>query len=671
MGRLPKIKKKTAGLVLLVLVLILLAAGFLFHVLPAPDTLGHYIEPKATPAKPPLLAGAAAGLATRMNLPLIADATGSPDTDYSPHTIRFFDLSRGNPRAWHWDFGDGTSSEDQNPVHEYREKGEYNVSLLLTRDDGSRRAVGISDILGTGKPAGQQVRVDTLRQALVMKGSSVTFLAGDGSSFCTFDGSPRQLTEGSLVKLRVNTDDTGMVGIRQGNLYRFDFSDATMFVDGTQAAQGVSGDCILPGARYFHANLSYVIIPTEGSIREIVIGGENVRSGIENSRILITHDSSDKNADLTLVTNPAFFEGLADTFSVSPAVIAKFSVSQPEGPAPLRVSFRDLSAGSPESWLWDFGDGTSSAEQNPVHQYNSPGSYTVSLTARNDDQTDTQVQQNAVVALPPRVIADFTAFPLSGPAPLKVKFTDKSTGSPWQWSWGVMTNGTFNSSTGSSVNLSEVLHVQNPVVEFNDPGVYSVWMSAGNVYGSSEVVRNQLITVTDPYRLPTVALTLKTGKKGHITKDSSIQFVIGDSPATIGINGGYRELSKGSLIRIIAQSDQAGEIYMDKGQLLTFRFPDMAVFINGDLVAAGSIDSIYVPHPADFRTGLTYYLPPASAYTSVTMNGFDVLGDLETAWIRVENLGMDAGGNLRLTTTENTTYISGAANQTIHDWVVE
>ena len=673
MARLPRINRKTAGLVLVTIVLLLIAAGFLFHILPAPNTLGNYVQPKATPAKLPTLGGdAAAGLTPRMNLPLIADFTGSPEMDYSPLSIRFFDLSRGSPQTWHWDFGDGTTSEEQNPIHEYTEMKNYTVTLLLSRTDGSQRSVALNDILGAGKPAGLQVRVDTLRQAFVKKGSSVTFIAGNGSSFCTFDNSPRQIPEGSLVKLRVDADDTGMIGIRQGNLYRFGFTDATMFLNGTQTAQGNSGDCILPDYRYFHANLSYLVIPTAGSIREIVAGGQNIRSGIENSRILITHDTSDKNADLTLVTYPAFFEGLASSFSISPAVIAKFSVSRPEGPASFTVSFQDLSAGSPESWSWDFGDGSRSAEQNPVHQYSAPGSFTVSLTARKGDQSDTQVQPNAAVALPPRVIADFTASPLSGPAPLKVKFMDNSTGSPWQWSWGVLQDGTFNgSSAGTTVNISQVLHLQNPDIVFTDPGIYSIWMSAGNVYGSSEIVRNQLITVTDPYRYPDETLTIKTGKKGYITKDSSIEFVIGDSPATISVNGGSRELPKGSIVRIIAQRDQPGEIYMDKGQLLKFSFPDMAVYVNGDLMASGPIDSIYVPHPADVRTGLTYYLPPASAYTAVTMNGFDVLGDLETAWIRVENLGMDAGGNLRLTTTENTTYISGAANQTIHDWIVE
>ena len=663
MARLPRIKRRTVGIGLIILVLIIIAAGFWFHLLPAPNTLGHYIEAKTTPDKLPTLAGVSAGLTTRINLPLIVDFASAPDTDYSPLTIRFFDLSRGTPGIWHWDFGDGTTSAVQHPVHQYQQPGLYNVTLLISRDDGSQRVAVLTDILGTAKPAGQQVRVDTLRQGFLKKGSSVTFLSADDSSFCTFNGVKQTIPMGSITKLRVNTDDSGMVGIRQGNLFQFNFTDATLFVNGTQKTQGVSGDCILPASRYFHANLTYAVIPTEGSIRQVVVGGEVVRSGTENSLILIVHDSSDKNADLTLVTYPAFFEGLATTFSMSPAVIAGFDISQTEGPAPLNVSFRDLSAGAPESWAWDFGDGSRSSEQNPVHRYLSPGSYTVSLMVSKGDQTDTKTQPNAIIALPPRLQADFSAFPLKGPLPLKVTFNDLSTGSPSQWNWNFTQNVT-PSDAGA-------LHNQNPVLVFQDPGTYSIWLAVSNIYGTSEILKRQYITVTDPYRSPDLSILIQTGKKGYITRGSCIEFLVSDAPASIGINGGYRELPKGAKILIEAQRDQPGEIYIDKGQLLKFSFPDMAVFVNGDLVASGPIDSIYVPHQTQFRTALTYYLPPASAFTKVIMNGFDVLGDLETAWIRVENLGMDTGGNLRLTSTDNTTYLSGAANQTIHDWVVE
>ncbi|HOP06242.1 MAG TPA: S8 family serine peptidase [candidate division Zixibacteria bacterium] len=58
---------------------------------------------------------------------------------------------------------------------------------------------------------------------------------------------------------------------------------------------------------------------------------------------------------------------------------AKFSADYTEGQAPLTVNFTDLSPNSPTSWEWTFSDGGSSYDQNPVHTFNDPGIYDVSL----------------------------------------------------------------------------------------------------------------------------------------------------------------------------------------------------------------------------------------------------------------------------------------------------
>lgn len=62
---------------------------------------------------------------------------------------------------------------------------------------------------------------------------------------------------------------------------------------------------------------------------------------------------------------------------------ASFNTSPSSGRAPLRVAFIDTSSNAPASWSWNFGDGITSALENPTHVYGSPGMYTVTLTVAN------------------------------------------------------------------------------------------------------------------------------------------------------------------------------------------------------------------------------------------------------------------------------------------------
>ncbi|AAM05893.1 TPA: PGF-pre-PGF domain-containing protein [Methanosarcina acetivorans] len=63
---------------------------------------------------------------------------------------------------------------------------------------------------------------------------------------------------------------------------------------------------------------------------------------------------------------------------------AAFVLNVTSGASPLAVSFIDASRNSPSAWSWDFGDGSNSTEQNPVHSYSEEGLYTVTLSVENE-----------------------------------------------------------------------------------------------------------------------------------------------------------------------------------------------------------------------------------------------------------------------------------------------
>ena len=74
---------------------------------------------------------------------------------------------------------------------------------------------------------------------------------------------------------------------------------------------------------------------------------------------------------------------LTKYITVESIPVASFLANTTSGAHPLNVAFTDKSTGYPESWYWEFGDGSTSTEQKPVHTYSAAGKYTVNLTATN------------------------------------------------------------------------------------------------------------------------------------------------------------------------------------------------------------------------------------------------------------------------------------------------
>jgi PKD repeat protein len=87
------------------------------------------------------------------------------------------------------------------------------------------------------------------------------------------------------------------------------------------------------------------------------------------------------------------------------APVASFAASERTGLAPFEVQFADTSTQSPTSWLWEFGDGETSAARNPSHTYSSVGTYTVNLTATNADGSNTLSKASHIAVVTKQALA--------------------------------------------------------------------------------------------------------------------------------------------------------------------------------------------------------------------------------------------------------------------------
>lgn len=175
------------------------------------------------------------------------------------------------------------------------------------------------------------------------------------------------------------------------------------------------------------------------------------------------------------------------------ALHADFSASPLSGEAPLRVAFENRSTGTIWQSVWEFGDNTISSQTNPVHQYDAPGTYTVSLRVYGLNQCGItyHTKNNYIQVLsheeePLTLNVDFTASPREGELPISVQFTSQISGnvtvSSYSWDFG---DGTTSQE-------------RNPRHLYSASGSYSVTFTASG-QGVSDTERKQgYILVQEP-----------------------------------------------------------------------------------------------------------------------------------------------------------------------------
>jgi PKD repeat protein len=174
---------------------------------------------------------------------------------------------------------------------------------------------------------------------------------------------------------------------------------------------------------------------------------------------------------------------------------AAFSVST----APLVASFTDESTGTITSRSWDFGDGASSTDQNPTHQYANHGDYTVTLTVTGPGGSDTETK--TVTIKPPAPVASFAVEPPSGTVPLTVTLTNTSTGLVDTIAWDLDGDGVFNDATGQTATRT-----------FDTAGSHTVGLSVTGPGGTSTT--SQTIPTTLP---PAPIAVLNAQPEGGVT----------------------------------------------------------------------------------------------------------------------------------------------------------
>jgi len=440
----------------------------------------------------------------------VAEFAANPRFGIAPLTVTFTDLSTGNPATWAWNFGDGSTSTEQNPVHVYKLEGSYDVSLTVTNTYGA----------------------DTMTKTETTGGTCVSGASGyivvGRTPAADFSGNP---VSGKQPLVVVFTDrSTGAAPLT----YQWNFGDSGTSADSnpthTYTATGVY-TVTLTITNSFGTDTETKVDYIRVGIGPVADFGATPVSG--NLPLAVTfQDLSTGNpttwswnfgdGGASSEQNPHHTFTRAGIYTVSLTVInafgrdtktksgyintgipptADFTSTARTGLSPLSVKFTDASKGGPTSWSWNFGDGSTSTDRNPTHVYTSAGTFTVALTATNPYGSDTATKVGYVIA-GGKPVADFTADQRVGVKPFTVTFTDLSTGNPATWAWD------FGDQTTSTE--------QNPVHVYTHEGAYDVTLTVTNTYGTDTVKKTAASasgpTVVAPGATSTAGVTSTTAQ---------------------------------------------------------------------------------------------------------------------------------------------------------------
>jgi PKD repeat protein len=324
-------------------------------------------------------------------------------------------------------------------------------------------------------------------------GSTVQLFWNDNANNETSVGVYLASGTGAFTKVQTlgaNDADTTITGLAAGS-YR-------AYVVATNSAGDSAASNIASFTVASTLTVSFSHTPQSGPAGTVFTFYDESRGGTITSRHWTFGDGSSSTAavankswsqpgqyTVTLMINGS--QTASKVVTVSASLAASFTFTPASPAVNETVSFSDASTGSITSFLWNFGDGSTSTAQNPTKRYTTPTTYNVTLTVFSNSGQTTVTKSITVrgsAPVTPNVNAAFDG-PSTALAGSPVSFADRSTGSPTAWQWN------FGDGTSSTA--------QNPSKTFHAAGQYTVTLRASNATSNSLVsksisISNQIAT---------------------------------------------------------------------------------------------------------------------------------------------------------------------------------
>jgi gliding motility-associated-like protein len=387
---------------------------------------------------------------------------------------------------WEWDFGDGSPFDlNASPTHLYAASGQYNVQLVVTNVEGCTDTIVYLVDVNPNPISSFAASVACHTYPTIFTDQSTAAIQwqwdfGDGSPLDnTQNPSHTYALDGTYNVTLVVTNVFGCTDV---------LTQAVTVLPQPQAAFTTNPTCL-------------------GSISQFTDASTGLPTGWEwdfgdgspidnNQNPTHTYPATGTYTVELVITGGGCSDTITSTITVTPVPTADFNFTAVC--TNDTTFFTDISGGTPDTWEWDFGDGSPvDNSQHPNHVYTLTGTYNVMLVAGYAASGCTDTIYYTVDAHP-RTIPGFTSnIPcLNAPS----VFTDTTLGTPTQWEWDF--------GDGSPLD-----NTQNPIHIYAAPGLYTVTLVTENVFTCSDTAT----AIVEVYPLPTADFTFDTICDGFTT----------------------------------------------------------------------------------------------------------------------------------------------------------
>lgn len=388
------------------------------------------------------------------------------NTSCNPNNIYQFTNLTTSAISSFWEFGAGLTSTVGSPTHDFSASGIFDVSLICNNIHGCKDTLNKASLIENHE---EPVVAFIASDLAICEGDSISLVdsSADGTAY-SWDLGNGSLDTGSTVSaLYVDsgtyvitlslTDNNGCIGTET----------ALVSVESNPIVNIIPSDSVICSGE--------VVNWSNNSINALYhswnfsgIGGSSaaeptvtyVNAGISNAEYRATSPNGCK----TIVNKTITVNGPH----------TDFGVDQNVGCAPLDVQFSDNSSDA-VSWLWDFGDGTTSVIPNPIHVYVSDSAHSVSLITTGALGCSDTLVMNALIQITSDTLNIALSDTVTGCLPFAVDFSNNIIGSnSWFWDFG---DGTTSA-------------LPNPTHTYYTPGIHTVTLTTQSANGCYLVIEN-------------------------------------------------------------------------------------------------------------------------------------------------------------------------------------